>query len=322
MSQARYPAFNTLSTVGIRASEQFDKWISLSGLCDFALQDDAGGKFDARYESASLGSFSVGGPTWLNPDRRAIYDAHRSASRIRKDGADFYQFIFRFDSTTALRSPSHSCVIRPGELYMIDMAQPVDARLMTGNAVSLVAQRDMLPPETERLHGHVLANGVAQLFSDYLRSLVDNLPDLAASELPLVVEATTRILTASVQPHADVLQQAEPDIRNLLRRRVQRYIDAHLLHPGLTPDQICKDVGVSRSKLYQLFEATGGVMREIRRQRLALAHQKLVASPRSTVRIAEVAWDHGFVDEKYFSRVFKAEFGYSPGEAFERMQRR
>ncbi|WP_323119226.1 helix-turn-helix domain-containing protein [Burkholderia alba] len=320
MSGPSYPAFHRLTTVDVPAKEQFDAWISLSRLCDFRLLDDAGGAFDSRYDSAQLGPFTVGGPTWLNPNRRAVYDAKRTASHVRTDGADFYQFVLRIDSGIAWRSESHSCVMPPGELYMIDMASPSDVRLTTGSAVSLIAPRDALPPGTERLHGRALRGGIAYLLGDYLRSLAGNLSRIAADELPSVVHATTQLLTASVLPSADALLQADAEIRGLLMQRVQRYIDAHLLHPGLNPHQISKDVGLSRSKLYQLFEPVGGVMREIRRKRLNLIHRILADPSLPRARIAELAWRHGFSDEKHFSRVFKAEFGYAPRDTLDRIR--
>ncbi|WP_206608721.1 helix-turn-helix domain-containing protein, partial [Mycobacterium tuberculosis] len=76
-----------------------------------------------------------------------------------------------------------------------------------------------------------------------------------------------------------------------------------MLEPDLTPEKICRDVGLSRARLYQLFEADGGIMRQIRRRRLRHAHQMLSDPQRRHVRIAEIAWTHGFSDEKYFYRI-------------------
>lgn len=39
-------------------------------------------------------------------------------------------------------------------------------------------------------------------------------------------------------------------------------------------------------------------------------------------RYADIAWRHGFTDEKYFYRIFKAEFGHTPRETVEQFRQR
>jgi AraC-like DNA-binding protein len=71
---------------------------------------------------------------------------------------------------------------------------------------------------------------------------------------------------------------------------------------------------MSRSNLYRLFEDTGGVARYIQRERLLEAHVVL-SDPVTTRSISAIAEDLCFADASSFSRAFKREFGYSPGEA-------
>jgi transcriptional regulator GlxA family with amidase domain len=70
----------------------------------------------------------------------------------------------------------------------------------------------------------------------------------------------------------------------------------------------------SRRKLYHLFERYGGVAHYIRSRRLAACHAAIV-DPLETRQIYTIAYDHGFTDPAVFSRLFRAEFGYSPSEA-------
>ncbi|MGY5778515.1 helix-turn-helix transcriptional regulator [Rhizobium sp. LEGMi135b] len=93
-----------------------------------------------------------------------------------------------------------------------------------------------------------------------------------------------------------------------------------MLDVDLTPDRICREVGLSRAKLYQLFEGSGGVMRQIQRRRLHRAYQMLANPNRPQPHIAEIAWRHGFSNEKYFYRLFKTEFGHTPRETLENMR--
>jgi AraC-like DNA-binding protein len=189
-----------------------------------------------------------------------------------------------------------------------------------GNAVSLIVPRETLPASTEALHGRSLVSGVGVLLRDHLQSLFTNLSRMTVDDIPHVVQATTHLLVASVAPSQDNLKQADAPIRELLVDRVRRYIDDRVLDGDLDIERICRDVGLSRAKLYQLFENAGGVMREIRRKRLALAHRALSEPVRGSQRIKELALSYGFSDEKYLYRAFKAEFGYTPAETRERMQ--
>ncbi len=91
-------------------------------------------------------------------------------------------------------------------------------------------------------------------------------------------------------------------------------IAATLFEPSLTPEKLCRSLGVSRRVLYNVFERYGGVVHYIRRRRLVSCHAAIV-DPLKSRRIQTIAYDHGFTDAALFSRVFRAEFGYSPREA-------
>jgi AraC-like DNA-binding protein len=307
------------STLDAPAGEQLDAWASLSQVVDFSREDDHSAPFEARYDGASVGPLFVGGRTWHDPTRRSRYRAKRDKKRLR-DGADFYYFTYQATNGVAWRTDAGEGRKQPYELYMTDASQSIECLGTMGNAVSLIVPRETLPASTEALHGRSLVSGVGVLLRDHLQSLFTNLSRMTVDDIPHVVQATTHLLVASVAPSQDNLKQADAPIRELLVDRVRRYIDDRVLDGDLDIERICRDVGLSRAKLYQLFENTGGVMREIRRKRLALAHRALCESVHGLQRIKELALSYGFSDEKYFYRVFKAEFGYTPTETRERMQ--
>jgi AraC-like DNA-binding protein len=166
-----------------------------------------------------------------------------------------------------------------------------------------------------------VSDAASELLFDYLCSLRKHLPHLSADETPHVIQATNSLMRAGWRALPDAARdEARPPPNTVLFQRVQRYIDSNLASPDLTPERICKDVGISRSKLYQLFAPLGGVMRVVQRQRLARIRAILADPARPRMRIAEIAWCHGFVSEKHFSRVFKAEFGHTPRETLERVR--
>ncbi|NJO84573.1 MAG: helix-turn-helix transcriptional regulator [Blastochloris sp.] len=70
---------------------------------------------------------------------------------------------------------------------------------------------------------------------------------------------------------------------------------------------------MSRSSLYRLFEADGGVAAYIQRARLKAAHAALCRQDdKSTIHV--VAESVGFTDASSFSRSFRREFGCSPSD--------
>jgi AraC-like DNA-binding protein len=91
-------------------------------------------------------------------------------------------------------------------------------------------------------------------------------------------------------------------------------IDSRLTDRNLSSKMLCAALGVSRSRLYRLFEPLGGIASYIRKQRLLRTRDALsdIADGRSISRIAE-QW--GFVDASAYSRTFRHEFGISPKEA-------
>jgi AraC-like DNA-binding protein len=95
--------------------------------------------------------------------------------------------------------------------------------------------------------------------------------------------------------------------------RVRKAVQRHLRSPVLGPATLCRLVGVSRSNLYRLLEAVGGVARYIQRQRLLEAHSML-SNPASNIKIVTIADDLCFPDASSFSRAFRHEFGCSPSE--------
>ncbi len=92
----------------------------------------------------------------------------------------------------------------------------------------------------------------------------------------------------------------------------KEYIEEHLSE-SLEIYGICAHLGISRTKLYEIFrkEANLGVSEYIRKRRMHKA-KKLLKNTKNPVW--EIALEVGFDDYTYFSRVFKTAYGKSPRE--------
>ncbi|MFD1326339.1 helix-turn-helix domain-containing protein [Mycoplana ramosa] len=78
-------------------------------------------------------------------------------------------------------------------------------------------------------------------------------------------------------------------------------------------EAVRRELGTSRTRLYNLFEPFGGVMHYIQHRRLMAAHAALT-DPSDRRLIFEIAATYGFSDGAEFSRAFKRAFSFSPSE--------
>ena len=92
---------------------------------------------------------------------------------------------------------------------------------------------------------------------------------------------------------------------------IEKFVDAHLSE-DLSVERLCSEFAVSRSRLYDYVgqSISGGIASFVKQKRL-LAAKKLVEQ--TDLPLAEIAYKTGFADYGYFLRVFKRQFGISPG---------
>lgn len=155
---------------------------------------------------------------------------------------------------------------------------------------------------------------MATFIVDYILLLYNSLPNRTAKDVPHLAAATVKLLTAGITPSRDHLVEAQGAIDAVIMARAAKFIAARLADRSLTPETICQALGISRSRLYRIFEPAGGVSHYIRRQRLLKTRDALSdrADGSSISRIAE-QW--GFMDPSTYSRTFRKEFGISPKDA-------
>ena len=127
---------------------------------------------------------------------------------------------------------------------------------------------------------------------------------LAAAFLALVRTLMLGVPEGRADPHGDCRSGA------LLRT----YVTRHLGDLELTPEQICRELGVSRSVLYRAFQRDGGVVRYIADRRLDHCFADLAAAPSARGIVRTVAERWGFFHPGNFHRSFRDRFGVSPSD--------
>ena len=131
---------------------------------------------------------------------------------------------------------------------------------------------------------------------------------------PHSVQTTRDMILTCVSSSAVDATVSEQHSNWALMERMRRLVQRNLMSPDLTTEWLCRELGVSRTRLYQLLEPDGGIHHYIQRRRLLSAHVAL-SDITNRQQIGDIAFAVGFSSAAHFSRAFSKEFGYSPREA-------
>ena len=119
-------------------------------------------------------------------------------------------------------------------------------------------------------------------------------------------------ILSHLESHTDFLSP-EDDVLECVR-----YLEAHYTETDLTVERLCREGHISHSSLQRKFRQYFGMnpKQYIIKLRMNRALDLMTTGGFSIKRIAYCC---GFEDEKYFSRVFKQTFGYSPARFHNKM---
>ena len=97
---------------------------------------------------------------------------------------------------------------------------------------------------------------------------------------------------------------------NSAEKELDDYIKNNIMR-DLSVDTICRDLNISRMRLYSIADSAYGmgIAEHIRRTRVALARKMLV---KTDEKIGKISDKCGFYDYNYFTKVFKRYIGLTP----------
>jgi AraC-like DNA-binding protein len=162
--------------------------------------------------------------------------------------------------------------------------------------------RALLAPlvvDLDALHGRILQRSKAlnAMLARHLGAPYDEAPVLAAKDAGAAAHGTAALVAAFA---GTSLQAA------------RRLIKANVPEPDLGPEFLCQLLGMSRAKLYRLFEPIGGVGAYIQQRRLTRAYHALTDPAQAHLYVGIIAARCGFGSASVFSRAFRQAFGQSP----------
>jgi AraC-like DNA-binding protein len=322
MSKANPPSYR-FSLLDYSATERLEAWESQYSVADFSLTAPFDEATDYRFVGYTLGNISVG--KWVyrqapGSGRALTYMLNRSTPRIKRDGLDHYAFNLRAAGMVRGEIDGRALSVQPGEILVVDQARPYRREIQAGDAITLLVARDALPNLPSRIHGTIFSGGISELLDGYLTSLLDKIGTMTSTEALHAEQATLSLAKALLSSTAQDIDDARNALLTSLYIKAKEYIRRNLELPELSAQKICKEIGISRSSLYRLFEPDGGVANYIRSRRLIAIHRALTA-PNPRHRIGDLAYRYGFNSNTQLSRAFKQQFGHAPSEARETAER-
>lgn len=247
------------------------------------------------------------------------FTATRDAGRLR--AAPTYQvtFVVLFDGGIDYIHDGRTQHCAAGDIMLLDFQRPYDVAAGRQHSTTISMNRGILEDEIGPLsiHGRMPDTAETRMLADFVRTLVRQLPDMAASSaIPTATILHRLILLALRRGHPTV----DPPRLQADRARALAYIDAH--PPGTLDIAVMSEaLNLTRPTLYRLFHADGGVQSYDRRRRLRLLHRSL-CEERPVVPLGELGARFGFFDPSNLSRLFKAQFGLSMSDVRMHLQPR
>lgn len=298
-SDARLRCAIEMDTCSMPPAEQFDLFRSWNaGIADVRLLQEENNSFRAHQRVWGLGKLTF--THLMVPEVRYRW------RHLRKPMIDNWCLYLPLPKSR----PSGGS-FEPQDLGLQSFADPFECVFEKNDRLALCIPRNLHFLQSSRIE---VREQSKRFLVDYMLLLYRSLPDLRRADVPHVAAATTSLLAACLMPSDDHLAEAQRPIEAVIMSRASKIIARHLADPALTPDLLCREIGISRSGLYRIFEPAGGVSTYIRRARLRKTRDMLADSSDGRP-IAAIAEEWGFTDPSTYSRMFKKEFGISPREA-------
>ena len=303
------------STRNLPAGEQFAAWKShVAPLVDVILPEGLSetDPFPIDHIAWNFGSMV------LVQQQVPAHSYFRSAAKLRSSSIDHWSVGLLRSGKSWTEVNGRVAQGEPNKVEFRSLGVPFSGRTIAAESLWLYLPRDLFSQTAtigNSSNNLILSGALANLLIDHINSVEMQLRNFTAADLPAVVRTTRDLITTCVSSSfAEDRAVAEQNVTVALMERARQYIQQNLSSADLTPDALCRALGVSRTHLYQIFEPSGGVLHYIQRRRLLATHAAL-SDPNNRRHILEIGENVGFSSAANFSRAFSKEFGYSPREA-------
>jgi AraC-like DNA-binding protein len=171
-----------------------------------------------------------------------------------------------------------------------------------------------------RLAGQLLpSQGLATLLRHHLLASLGQAGNMLPAQRAVAIGAARDMALAMLHMQAAsqrAADQAAPEyIDSGTYHAALAVISRNCTNPALSPLQIAASIGCSRATLYRAFGKQGETVgAAILRLRLAHAARLLCTHGNAPLPISNISYLSGFADHASFTRMFKRQYGMTPGE--------
>lgn len=304
-------------TDGIPAGQRLAFW--RDGVLRRMVPLEGGGA--GRPFRARLRRIEAAGVEMVEHASDAVF-AERTEQRCRIDACDDIGIDLMRDCKSASIEHNGEHRQRPGELHVMDYAQPAQMLRSRHRACAIVLPRsrvnDVLGNGASSLAGRTIAaRGMAGVLRQHLATTVDEAPHMSPAERALAVKAAADMVLAIFQTGRLGTADTEQFGAGFYRA-ARALIERECTDPELTPDRIAQMLGCSRASLYRVFSRHGeSVAVLIWSARVERAWRMLTSGEGIGMLVSDIAQHCGFLEMPTFTRMFRRRYGMTPRDARE-----
>ncbi|WP_330334525.1 helix-turn-helix domain-containing protein [Streptomyces sp. NBC_00536] len=316
-------AFTEFNTAALPREQRFDWWCEVvgRGVAPTRITSDGASDF-----TGSVGSLGLG-PLQLTTMAFPALRSERTAQLVRRGDPETYELTLVLGGSMEVSQGRNDAALHAGDFALWTSSRPYRGRAVStpetgaARAVILHLPRTLVPvPESrlDRLFASTLSarSGIARILADHLISVAREAPLLDESDGERLGLASLDLAAGLLASRADAQDRVPPETRHqVLRARIDVFIQDHLTDPQLGPDAIAAHHHISVRLLHQLFRPRGEtVSAAIRRQRLERCHGDLTDPRLLSVPVHAIGARWGLKSPESFNRSFRAAYGMPPGE--------
>jgi AraC-like DNA-binding protein len=257
------------------------------------------------------------GPVSLHVAEMGAQTYRRTVPMARRDGIDSLIVEILCSGETAGDAAGSGTGNSVGGMVFDDLRQEhahhsSETHTLLMTIPRLIAERNGF--DVHALHGRRVSAARTALVRSTLVAIHQNLDDITVEQGGRLGQIVIDLIGVALDVDGVRAPASPADAQSTAQALAARhFIEERLGSPALSVALLCRHVGVSRSRLYRLFEAVGGVQAHIRERRL-LRIQAILSAPGNRDRLADLADNWGFSDAAHLSRSFRERFGVTPSD--------
>lgn len=245
----------------------------------------------------------------------------RSRKHIASSDTDDFYIVAALGSGTNNVSTERQYTTNRGDCIILDLAHP-----LAGHCFSKVDNSQVvLPKQALQQHGFSMNPGEGLLLpgsapggamlSSAIISLGASLKNATPQQAMSAANRLPGLISHLMAPQE--FSADSPEVRSVTLAAMMEYIERNLSDPNLGVTTLFKAFHTSRSAVYRLFAAEGGVAAYILRRRLHACYLELALNPSRAKRIIDIAVKWGFNNHSHFTRIFHKAYGLTPSSLLE-----